>query len=176
MVRCSDKLCLGKQGDMDVLLTPSRSGYGPTPFTTTTWTCQVSRLVSRVCFSHFLSFQTLSRVPNLYTPSVACPACSYPNDTHFKFCQKYGYVRQSVGEKILSLRDICEIADSASWERRYIGKNYNPYHPILPFDDSNCILWGKELNVYTKQRTNQTGKNPVTLSLCFFGLFFIKAK
>ena len=175
MVRCSDKLCLGKQGDMDVLLTLSRSGYRLTPCTTTTWTCRASRLVSRVCFSHFVSFQTLSRVPKLYTSSVVCPVCSYPNDTHFKFCQKCGYVRQSVGEEILSLRDIREIADSASSEQRYIGKNYDPCNPILPFDDSNCILWRKELNIYTKQITNQTGK-PGDSKPLFFGLFFIKAK
>ena len=43
MARCPDKLCLGEQGDMDVLLTPSRSGYRPTPCTTSMWACRVSR-------------------------------------------------------------------------------------------------------------------------------------
>ena len=44
MARCPDKLCLGELGDMDVLLTPSRSGYRPTPCTTSMWTCRVSLL------------------------------------------------------------------------------------------------------------------------------------
>ena len=43
MARCPDKLCLGELGDMDVLLTPSRSGYRPTPCTTSMWACRVSR-------------------------------------------------------------------------------------------------------------------------------------
>ena len=43
MAHCSAKLCLDKQGDMDVILSPSRSGYRPSPCTATMWACRVSR-------------------------------------------------------------------------------------------------------------------------------------
>ena len=37
--------------------------------------------------------QPLPRVPKLFTPSVACPRCSHPNDEKFRFCQNCGYAR-----------------------------------------------------------------------------------
>ena len=43
MARCSTKLCLGKRGDMDVILSPSKSGYTPSPCTATMWACRVTR-------------------------------------------------------------------------------------------------------------------------------------
>jgi len=47
-------------------------------------------------FSFSLFLQPLPRVPKLYTRSVACPVCSYPNDETFRFCQQCGHVRRSV--------------------------------------------------------------------------------
>ena len=47
-------------------------------------------------FSFSLLLQPLLKVPKLYTPSVACPVCSYPNDENFRFCEQCGYVRRSV--------------------------------------------------------------------------------
>ena len=43
-----------------------------------------------------LFFQPLPRVPKLFTPSVACPKCSYANDELFRFCQQCGYVRKDI--------------------------------------------------------------------------------
>ena len=36
----------------------------------------------------------MPRVPKLFNPSVACPACQHPNDEDFNFCQRCGYKRQ----------------------------------------------------------------------------------
>ena len=33
-------------------------------------------------------------VPKLFTQSVSCPSCSYPNDASFRFCQSCGYQRK----------------------------------------------------------------------------------
>ena len=33
-------------------------------------------------------------VPKLFTQSVSCPLCSYPNDASFRFCQSCGYQRK----------------------------------------------------------------------------------
>ena len=34
-------------------------------------------------------------VPKLFTQSVSCPSCSYPNDaSSFRFCQSCGYQRK----------------------------------------------------------------------------------
>lgn len=69
------------------------------------------------CFPHFVSLQTLPRVPKLYTPSVACPVCSYPNDEHFKFCQQCGYVRRFVRDHTQSPVKKCEIDEGYIAER-----------------------------------------------------------
>ena len=39
-------------------------------------------------------FQTLPRIPKLFTPSVACSSCLYANDEIFNFCQQCGYKRK----------------------------------------------------------------------------------
>ena len=44
----------------------------------------------------FPFFQPLSKVPKLFTPAVAFPKCAYPNDEHFRFCQRCGYARRLV--------------------------------------------------------------------------------
>ena len=41
--RCSGKICLGTQGDLSVLLSPSKSGYSPTPCPFSLWAFRVSR-------------------------------------------------------------------------------------------------------------------------------------
>ena len=37
-----------------------------------------------------------AQVPRLWKPAVCCASCRYPNDFDFKFCQKCGFVRQSL--------------------------------------------------------------------------------
>ena len=38
-------------------------------------------------------------MPKLFTASVACPHCKYPNDENFRFCQQCGYARkESAGD------------------------------------------------------------------------------
>lgn len=61
--------------------------------------------------------QTLPRVPKLYTPSVACPVCGYPNDEHFKFCQQCGYVRRFVRDHAQSPAKKCKIDEGNIAER-----------------------------------------------------------
>ncbi|KAL9972926.1 hypothetical protein ACROYT_G019322 [Oculina patagonica] len=61
--------------------------------------------------------ETLPRVPKLYTPSVACPVCGYPNDEHFKFCQQCGYVRRSVEDHAQSPAKKCKIDEGNIAER-----------------------------------------------------------
>ena len=46
----------------------------------------------------FFFFQTLPRVPRLYSPSVSCPSCCPPNDEDFQLCQQCGYARRSGGQ------------------------------------------------------------------------------
>ena len=50
----------------------------------------------------------MPRVPKLFTPCVACPRCSHPNDEDFNFCQKYGYVRRATIQGPLKKLDIDE--------------------------------------------------------------------
>lgn len=50
----------------------------------------------------------MPRVPKLFTPCVACPRCSHPNDEDFNFCQKCGYVRRATIQGPLKKLDIDE--------------------------------------------------------------------
>ena len=54
MTHCSPKLCLGRHGDKNVILSPSRSGYRPSPCTVTMWACRVS------CFSIVSAYEDSS--------------------------------------------------------------------------------------------------------------------
>ncbi|KAK3753769.1 hypothetical protein QZH41_003888 [Actinostola sp. cb2023] len=77
--QCSSELRLAQQGDVDVLRRPSKDGfvdYGPVPW-------------------DLWAFRSLHGVARLWVPAVACPQCSYPNDSLFRFCQQCGYVRRT---------------------------------------------------------------------------------
>ena len=50
----------------------------------------------------------MPRVPKLFTPCVACPRCSHPNDEDFNFCQKCGYIRRATNQGPLKKFDIDE--------------------------------------------------------------------
>ena len=43
MSRCSDRACLGRTGDLNVLLAPSKSGFSEIPCPCPLWACRVSR-------------------------------------------------------------------------------------------------------------------------------------
>lgn len=43
MARASDNLCLGKRGDMNVLLSPSKDGYRAVPSPVELWAVRVAR-------------------------------------------------------------------------------------------------------------------------------------
>ena len=69
--RCSGKICLGTQGDLSVLLSPSKSGYSPTPcpfpfsgrFACLGSRCRVGLIVCFVFvpYRHCLEFRSYSR-------------------------------------------------------------------------------------------------------------------
>lgn len=88
------------RGNVSVLLTPSKTGYRPAPCTACGLAgCLASKssqvMKTPVISSHFAFLPALPRVSKLFTSSVSCPVCSYPNDEDFRFCQQCGYVRHS---------------------------------------------------------------------------------
>ena len=110
--RCSGKICLGTQCDLSLFCYPHQSRVivqRLVPFLCGRFACLGSRcrVGLIVCFV-FCSLQTLPRVPKLFTPCVACPRCSHPNDEDFNFCQKCGYIRRATNQGPLKKFDIDE--------------------------------------------------------------------
>ena len=58
------------------------------------------RSVTSRFFFFFFHFQPLPQVPRLWLPAAQCPECAYPNDYSFVFCQRCGYHRKCVDQRI----------------------------------------------------------------------------
>ena len=56
-------------------------------------------------------------MPRLYSPAVACPKGSYPNDENFQFCQQCGYRRQTMDNQEGPLRKKLAIDEGAITQR-----------------------------------------------------------
>lgn len=60
----------------------------------------LSALSIRYISIFFFHFQPLPQVPRLWLPAAQCPECAYPNDYSFVFCQRCGYHRKCVDQRI----------------------------------------------------------------------------
>ena len=124
-------------------------------------------------------------VPKLFTQSVSCPLCSYPNDASFRFCQSCGYQRKvlvdvpasgsSLPLDVITLDDrlsqIARFPASSSYakQKSSLQKELELFLSSLPFPKDVSTATPRELCRFLVWK-DRKGKTKVHKSSCqFFG-------